>query len=115
MKCMPEVPLHKEIVAFMDGTDFLYEEGQPIDGNRFYASVSGVKNNHKCWKECGIAKLEIKLVGWVTPPRPDLQMQNAVSAKDIEAAEKLAKKQSVSRKKELESVRKSWRKSSRKS
>ncbi len=56
---------HKYI-GYMDGTDFFYEEGRPIDGNRFFAEPDQI--SQKCVKDCGIAKVEIRFLGWHQKP-----------------------------------------------
>jgi len=55
----------KSIEAFMDATDFFYEEGRPIDGNRFFANVEDLKAmKEKCWDDCGIVKVKIEFIEW---------------------------------------------------
>lgn len=53
--------------GFMCKTDFDYEVGNAMGGNKVYPSVRDLKANQGCWKECGIVEVEVSLrrvVAW---------------------------------------------------
>lgn len=56
--------------AYMCGTDFFYEEGQPCpEGNSVYADMETLLKQHPCCKdECGVVKVEVSFQGWALPP-----------------------------------------------
>lgn len=46
-------------VGYMCKTDFTWEVGEAIGGNTIYPSIEDLKENRKCWEECGIVKVKI--------------------------------------------------------
>lgn len=53
---------------YLCGVDWQHEIGEASDleGRQpLYSSVKGLKKKSPCWEECGIVKVEIKLVRWV--------------------------------------------------
>lgn len=70
-------------IAYMDGTDFLYEEGRPLSGNLFFDSVEGLEKHHaksdrSCLAECGIVKIKVELIGWEKLPETPNQNKSAI-------------------------------------
>jgi hypothetical protein len=57
----------RKIKVYTCGVDYQYELGEACDGNRVFASVEDLKLHNKCWKQCGIVELEIKLIKWIEP------------------------------------------------
>jgi hypothetical protein len=59
--------MEEERVAsvFMDGVDWQHEIEHAAGGNRVYASAEDLKKNSKCWPQCGIVEVEVRLVRWV--------------------------------------------------
>jgi hypothetical protein len=56
------------LIGYMDRIDFECEQFQPLDGNRVYASIEDLKEHSKhCINECGIVKVEVKLLEIVEP------------------------------------------------
>jgi len=55
--------------AYMCGTDFLYESGQPLDGNSVYANMQDLLKEHPCCEtDCGVVEVEICFKEWALPP-----------------------------------------------
>lgn len=48
------------IVGYMCGTDFDTELPMGQDA-RIYGTLAGLKRQAKCWRGCGIVKVEVKL------------------------------------------------------
>lgn len=59
----------RSIVGYMCKTDFDYELGEATDGNKIFPSVAELKMFNKCWKSCGIVKVETRLVKVVRKER----------------------------------------------
>lgn len=78
---MPRTPV-KKITAYLCGTDYYHEIGECT--THTFASVKALKQNNKCWRECGIVKVEVRLVKWMTKPLSEKQ-------KWIEARKRIAK------------------------
>jgi hypothetical protein len=57
----------KTITVFLDGVDFQHELGETTVTT--YASVDSLKKSSKCWSQCGIVKVKLKVnsVEWVEP------------------------------------------------
>lgn len=53
--------------GYMCATDFNWEVGEALGGTTVYASVEDLKHNRKCVEQCGIVKVEVKLVEVVDP------------------------------------------------
>ncbi len=56
----------RQFEAHMDATDFMHEEGRPIDGSRVFADIAALRA--KGTHGCGIVKVKVKLVEWVELP-----------------------------------------------
>lgn len=74
---MPE-----KFTAFMDGTDFQEERGQPRGGNSIYATPEAVLEHRRCSFDCGVVEVEIRRVGWVRHPNPN---PKTFSREEVEA------------------------------
>jgi len=57
----------REVEVYLDGTDWRYEIGHAADGNRVYPSVDCLKEENKCWDECGIVKCKLVFMETVIP------------------------------------------------
>ena len=57
----------REVEVYLDGTDWRYEVGEAADGNKVYPSVDCLKEESKCWNECGIVKCKLVFVETVVP------------------------------------------------
>jgi len=57
--------------AYMDGTDFFFEEGRPFDGNRFFYNIENLKKQKMCIEECGIVKVRVSFIEWIQLPEDD--------------------------------------------
>jgi cell division protein FtsX len=49
-------------IGYMDAVDFHHELECASGGNKIYPSVDDLKSYSKCWDECGIVEVEIKLI-----------------------------------------------------
>lgn len=49
-------------IGYMDKVDFDEELGQAIDGNKVYPSVEMLERFQPCTRQCGIVKVEVRLV-----------------------------------------------------
>ena len=57
------MPLFSETaIGYMDKIDFECEIGLAQGGNTIYPTIKDLKKNKKCVEECGIVKVEVKLV-----------------------------------------------------
>jgi hypothetical protein len=54
-----------KFTVFVDGVDYQHELGEVIDGTKVYGTIEDLKERNKCWKSCGIVKLEITFKKWV--------------------------------------------------
>lgn len=70
--------MKKEVVVFVDGTDWRWEVGHAADGNRIYPDLDCLKAYNKCWEECGVVKCRIEFLEEVVPENWELTKQNAV-------------------------------------
>ena len=58
-----KVPLFNETaIGYMDKIDFECEIGLQSGGNTIYQSIEDLKEHKKCVSECGIVKVEVKLI-----------------------------------------------------
>lgn len=48
------------VVGYMCTTNWEYELGAACGGNRIYPSIEDLKENSKCWKQCGITEVKTK-------------------------------------------------------
>jgi hypothetical protein len=46
-------------IGYCCGIDYTWELGEALGGVKVYASVEDLKEDHKCWKECGIVEVEV--------------------------------------------------------
>ncbi len=60
----------KTRTGYMDKVDFDEELGNASGGNRVYPSVENLQRQQPCSKECGIVKVEVKLLEVVVPEMP---------------------------------------------
>lgn len=70
--------------AFMDGTDFYYEEGRPIEGNRIFADVDDLIEKNECLEECGIVKVRVEFLGWEREPEKSKEEKQKGKGQDSE-------------------------------
>lgn len=59
----------RTVKGFMCMVDWEFELGDAVGGNSVYGSVPDLKKHRKCWKECGIVEVEVRLrrvVRWGT-------------------------------------------------
>lgn len=54
---------------YMDYTDFHYELGAALDGNRIFPSISSLKRRQPCSKVCGIVRVKVTLLEVVEEPQ----------------------------------------------
>ena len=58
-----KMPLFDDIaIGYMDKIDFECEIGLASGGNTIYPSIEDLKEHKKCVSECGIVKVEVKLI-----------------------------------------------------
>lgn len=60
---------NNEFEAYMDYVDFMYESGNPVDGNTFYSDIDNLIALKPHCKGCGIVKVKIKLDEVVRKPQ----------------------------------------------
>jgi hypothetical protein len=65
-----------EIIGYMDGVDWQHELGNAAGGNRVYGSVEDLKKHSKCWPQCGIVEVEVRLVRWVADQDFDFETES---------------------------------------
>lgn len=53
-------------IGYICGIDFQHEFDHPTNIG-LYSTAEELKLNRTCWKQCGIVKVEIKVVKWVEP------------------------------------------------
>lgn len=70
MKCSE----NREVVVYIDGTDWNYELGEACGGTTLYPSIENAKKNLPCWKSCGIVKVKVILEKWVEKPTTTKQI-----------------------------------------
>jgi hypothetical protein len=56
---------NETIIVYTCGVAFQHEIGET--DVRFYESEEQLKKKRTCWKECGIVKVEVKLIEWLEP------------------------------------------------
>ena len=52
-------------IGYMCGVDFQHELGEAHDPTPIYASIKALKQYRKCWVQCGIVKVEVKIKKWI--------------------------------------------------
>lgn len=52
--------------SYICGVDWQHEVEECNDV-KLYSTVNALKKDRKCWKECGIVELEIKVKKWIEP------------------------------------------------
>lgn len=52
-------------IGYMCKVDFEHELGEALGGNRIFSSIEDLKKNRKCVDECGIVRVEVRLVSVV--------------------------------------------------
>ena len=50
-----------EEYGYMCKVDWDWEIGAALGGNKIYPSLEDLKENHKCWEECGVVKVKVSL------------------------------------------------------
>lgn len=58
----------KTIKVYICGIDLDHEIGEVMNGTQVYPTVAALKKERMCWRECGIAELEVKVKKWVHEP-----------------------------------------------
>lgn len=53
---------HGDETGFMCQIDFEDELYHAAGGNVVYASIEDLKENHKCWRSCGIVEVRVEYV-----------------------------------------------------
>ena len=48
--------------GYMCTIDFDHELGEACGGNTIFPSLEDLKENHKCWKGCGVVKVKVYYV-----------------------------------------------------
>lgn len=59
--------LREGTVGYMCMIDFEDELYRAAGGNIVYPSIEDLKENHDCWKQCGIVAVRVELVEVVVP------------------------------------------------
>lgn len=59
--------MRDSVIGYMDKTDFDHELGHTGSGNLVYPSIIDLQRQRKCWEECGIVEVEVRLVRVVVP------------------------------------------------
>ncbi len=49
----------KSVIGYMCMIDFEHELGKAKGGNPVYPSIDDLKEDHTCWKSCGIVEVEV--------------------------------------------------------
>ena len=62
--------MQKKVKGYMCEIDWNWELGEAAGGTTVYATLNDLKENHKCWEECGIVEVEVKMVKQVVKPSP---------------------------------------------
>ena len=50
------------VIGYMDKTDFEWELGAAMGGNKIYPSEADLRRNEKCLDQCGIVKVRVTRV-----------------------------------------------------
>lgn len=58
----------KEITAFVCGTDWQFECRDILSRTKLFNTIEELKEQKKCWQECGVVQLEISEVCWLEKP-----------------------------------------------
>lgn len=53
---------NRVVVGYMCKTDFDHELGVASDGNKVFPSIETLRKHLRCVDECGIVKVEVRLV-----------------------------------------------------
>ena len=59
------------VIGFMCMIDWEFELGAACGGNRIYPSLDDLKQNHPCWKACGVAEVEVRIKSVAVPSKED--------------------------------------------
>lgn len=51
-----------DVECYADATDFYYEMGAALGGNRVFPSVEDLLEHETCAKHCGVVKVKISLI-----------------------------------------------------
>ena len=54
--------MKRSVIGYMDKTDFDYELGNFVSGNKIYPSEKALRQDRKCIDECGIVKVKVSFV-----------------------------------------------------
>ena len=65
-----------EFEAYMCKVAFEDERGQPMDGNKFFASKDDLIEAYSCVHYCGIVKIKVQLIEVVEPSVREKTCQN---------------------------------------
>lgn len=59
----------KKMTLYLCGVDWQHELGEASDGTKLYPNLESIKHYRKCWKECGVVKVNVTFedVEWVEP------------------------------------------------
>lgn len=52
----------RSVEGYMCQIDFDEELGHAMDGTKVYSSIDDLKDDHKCWRGCGIVKVNVTYV-----------------------------------------------------
>ena len=58
-------PKPREVVVYLDGTDWRYEVGEASDGNKIFPGIKSLQEESPCWKGCGIVRCRLVFEEWV--------------------------------------------------
>lgn len=59
--------MSKTRIAYMCGVDFQHHLGEDVWPTKTYASVEALKASNKCWPQCGIVEVQVRVKSWVEP------------------------------------------------
>lgn len=52
-------------IGYIFGVDFQYHIGEDLSPTKIFSSAEILKKETKCWKQCGIVKIEVTEIEWV--------------------------------------------------
>lgn len=55
------------VTGYMCTISWEDERFQPMDGNKVYADIEDLKEDHGCWHECGIVEVTVSFVREIEP------------------------------------------------
>lgn len=55
------------MIVYIDLVDWQHELGHASDGNKVFPSIEDLKKHRSCWKQCGIAEIEVTFRAIVEP------------------------------------------------